>query len=92
MTADENARLPDDVGEQAEVTWQNIAAICEKAGMSLADIVSITTYAVAGEQLGGVMAARDRALQGRRVASVLITVPALARPEWKMEIAAVAAA
>ena len=83
--------VPDDVGEQAEVTWQNIAAICEKAGMSLSDIVSITTYAVVGQPLGGVMAARDAALGGRRVASVLITVPALARPEWKMEIAAVAA-
>ena len=84
--------IPDDVGEQAEETWRSIAAICEEAGMSLADIVSITTYAVVGEALGGVMEARDRALGGRRVASVLITVPALARPEWKMEIAAVAIA
>jgi len=82
--------LPDDVAEQAEVTWQNLAAICTEAGMSLDDIVSITTYAVVGQPLAGVMAARDRALGGRRVASVLITVPALARPEWKMEIAAVA--
>lgn len=84
--------IPDDVAEQAEVTWQNIGAICAEAGMTLGDIVSITTYAVAGEPLAGVMAARDRALGGRRVASVLITVPALARPEWKMEIAAVAVA
>jgi enamine deaminase RidA (YjgF/YER057c/UK114 family) len=84
--------IPDDVAEQAEVTWQNIGAICAEAGMALDDIVSITTYAVVGEPLAGVMAARDRALGGRRVASVLITVPALARPEWKMEIAAVAVA
>jgi enamine deaminase RidA (YjgF/YER057c/UK114 family) len=80
----------DDVGEQAEETWRSLAAICAEAGLSLDDIVSITTYAVTGEALGGVMAARDRALGGRRVASVLITVPALARPQWKMEIAAVA--
>jgi len=38
-----------------------------------------------------VMAARDRALGGHRAASTLVTVPALARPEWKMEIAIVAA-
>ena len=81
-----------DVAEQAEEVWRSLAAICDEAGMSLDDIVSITTYAVTGELLGGVMAARDRALGGRRVASVLITVPALARPEWKMEIAAVAIA
>ncbi len=84
--------IPGDVGQQAEVAWQSIAAICAEAGLSLDDIVSITTYAVVGEALAGVMAARDRALGGRRVASVLITVPALARPEWKMEIAAVAVA
>ena len=81
-----------DVAEQAEEVWRSLAAICDEAGMSLDDIVSITTYAVTGQVLGGVMAARDHALGGRRVASVLITVPALARPEWKMEIAAVAIA
>jgi enamine deaminase RidA (YjgF/YER057c/UK114 family) len=83
--------VPDDVADQAEVTWANIKAICEEAGMSLDDIVSITTYVVAGQPLGGAMAARDKALGGRRVASTLITVPALVRPEWKMEISVVAA-
>jgi len=38
-----------------------------------------------------VMAARDVALDGHRAASTLVTVPALARPEWRMEIALVAA-
>jgi len=79
-----------DVAEQAAEAWRNLAAICNEAGMSLDDIVSITTYAVVGEPLAGVMAARDRALGGRRVASTLITVPALVRPEWKVEIAAIA--
>ena len=82
--------ISDDVAEQATEVWRSIAAICAEAQMSVDDIVSITTYAVAGQPLAGVMAARDAALGGRRVASVLITVPALVRPEWKMEIAAVA--
>jgi enamine deaminase RidA (YjgF/YER057c/UK114 family) len=37
------------------------------------------------------MAARDRFLADRLVASTLVTVPALARPEWRMEVAVVAA-
>jgi enamine deaminase RidA (YjgF/YER057c/UK114 family) len=41
--------------------------------------------------LPDVMAARDRALNGHRAASTLITVPALARAAWKMEISVVAA-
>jgi enamine deaminase RidA (YjgF/YER057c/UK114 family) len=36
------------------------------------------------------MAARDRVLDGHRAASTLVTVPALARPEWRMEIAIIA--
>lgn len=83
---------PADIGEQAEVVWHNIGAMLAEAGMRPADIVSITTYAVVGEQLGEVMAARDRFLGGRKAASTLVTVPALAQPQWKMEIAIVAAA
>lgn len=83
---------PDEIGEQADVVWNNIGTMLAEAGMSPADIVSVTTYAVAGEQLGDVMAARDRFLAGHRAASTLVTVPALAQPQWKMEIAIVAAA
>jgi hypothetical protein len=37
------------------------------------------------------MAARDTALAGHVAASTLVTVPALARPEWQVEISLVAA-
>jgi len=82
---------PDDIGEQAEVVWANIAAMLSEAGMVPSDIVSVTTYVVAGEPLDVVMAHRDRVLGAHRAASTLVTVAALARPQWKMEIAVVAA-
>jgi 2-iminobutanoate/2-iminopropanoate deaminase len=84
--------VPSELAEQAETVWANIGAMLADAGMAPADVVSVTTYVVAGEDLAPVMAARDRFLEGRRVASTLVTVPALARPEWRMEIAVVAAA
>lgn len=83
--------VPDDIAAQADVVWANLALLLAEAGMGVRDIVSITTYVVVGEPLAEVMAARDRALQGHLAASTLLTVPALARPEWKMEIAVVAA-
>ena len=84
--------IPDDVADQAVVIWSNIAAILADAGMAVEDIVSITTYVVDFMAcLPDVMAARDQALAGHRVASTLVTVPALARPAWKIEIAVVAA-
>jgi enamine deaminase RidA (YjgF/YER057c/UK114 family) len=84
--------VPDDVGAQARVVWSNIAAMLAEAGMESSDVVSVTTYAVVGEPLAAVMAARDEFLDGHLAASTLVTVPTLARPEWKMEIAIVAAA
>lgn len=83
--------VPDGIGEQAQVVWANIIAILDEADMSVSDIVSVTTYVVVGNELGEVMAARDRALSGHLAASTLLPVPALARPEWQIEIAVVAA-
>ena len=84
--------VPSELAEQASQVWANIAAILSDADMVAGDVVSVTTYVVVGEELGPVMRARDEFLDGRRVASTLVTVPALARPEWRVEIAVVAAA
>ena len=85
--------VPESIQDQADVVWANIAAILLEAHMSPADVVSVTTYVVVDHlaSLPWIMQARDRALSGRRVASTLVTVPALANPSWKMEIAVVAA-
>ena len=82
---------PEDLADQATLVWTNIAAMLREAEMANDDIVSVTTYVVVGEELGPVMAARDAALGAHRAASTLVTVPALARPEWRMEIAVIAA-
>jgi enamine deaminase RidA (YjgF/YER057c/UK114 family) len=82
---------PDALADQAALVWTNIAAMLREADMAPADIVSVTTYVVVGQDLATVMAARDTALGGHRAASTLVTVPALARPEWRLEIAVVAA-
>ncbi len=83
--------VPDDLAAQARTVWANIAAILAEAGLAATDIVSMTTYVVLGHDLGLVMAARDEFLAGHRAASTLVFVPALARPEWRMEVAVIAA-
>ncbi|MEM1332766.1 MAG: RidA family protein [Actinomycetota bacterium] len=85
---------PADVAEQARLVWFNIAAMLLDAELTPADIVSVTTYVVVDDldRLPDVMAERDRFLDGALAASTLVTVPALARPEWRMEVAVVAAA
>ena len=82
---------PDEVGEQAVIVWRNIAAMLDDAAMEPTDIVSVVTYVVAGESIGPIMAARDAFLDGHLAASTLVTVPKLAQPQWRMEVAIVAA-
>ena len=83
--------VPTDVGEQAETIWENIAALLAEAGMGWTDVVSVTTFAVPGQDLAAVMAARDRRFGHHRAASTLVVVAELVREEWKVEIAVVAA-
>ena len=83
--------VPDALADQASVVWANLTAIVAEAGMAMSDIVSVTTYVIAGQALPDVMAARDAALAGHRAASTLLVVPELARAEWKLEISLVAA-
>ena len=90
--------VPTNIGEQARVVWQNILAILAEGKMSPRDIISVTTYVVftsdsseMATRLKLVMAERDAALNGHLAASTLVTVPALARLEWLMEISVLAA-
>ena len=83
--------VPPALVDQAEVIWANIGAMLRDAGMGSADVVSVTTYVTPGQELGEVMAVRDRALEGNLAASTLLVVGELARPEWLMEIAVIAA-
>jgi 2-iminobutanoate/2-iminopropanoate deaminase len=83
--------VPGELAAQAEVVWASIAALLTDAGFEPADLVSVTTYVVPDQDLATVMAARDRFMAGHLAASTLLVVPALARPEWKLEIAVIAA-
>jgi enamine deaminase RidA (YjgF/YER057c/UK114 family) len=83
--------VPEAIADQARVVWDNITALLAEAGLAPADLVSVTTYVIPGQDLAVVMGERDRALAGHLAASTLVIVPELARPAWKMEIAVVAA-
>ncbi len=83
--------VPEPLVEQAEVIWTNIAAMLADAKMEASNVVSVTTYVTPGHDLGPIMQVRDRALAGHLAASTLVVVPELARPEWLMEVAIIAA-
>lgn len=84
-------RVPEDAGAQAELCFQNIAAILGEAGMSLADVVRINAFVTDRAHLRPYMAVRDRLVGNPPPASTLMIVAGFARPEFKVEVEVIAA-
>jgi 2-iminobutanoate/2-iminopropanoate deaminase len=86
-----DGKLRDGTAAQAEQAWANILNLLAAAGMSAENLVKITTFITNPADVGAVRAARERALGAVRPASTLLVVQALASPEYRIEIEAVAA-
>lgn len=84
-------RVPEDAGEQAELCFKNIAEILGEAGLSIADIVRLNAFVTSREHLRPYMAVRDRVVGDPPPASTLMIVSGFARPEFKVEVEAIAA-
>jgi 2-iminobutanoate/2-iminopropanoate deaminase len=84
--------IPVDCEAQADLGFANIAAILAEDGMTLADIVRLNAYVTDRAHMPGYMRARDRQFPGRPPASTLMIVTGFTRPEFVVEIEAVAAA
>lgn len=84
--------IAEGIEAQAEATWQNVKACLADAGMSVADLVKITTFVVRAEDLRAAGKARAQHLGDARPTSSTIIVSALVVPSLLIEIEAVAAA
>ena len=81
----------DSIEGQVAQTWANIIALLNEGGMDIDDVVKITGYIVGKENFPAYAAGRKKALGEARPASTAIIVPALAMPEWLVEIEVIAA-
>lgn len=82
---------PADADTQAEIVYQKIIASLEDAGMTLADLVKTTVYLTDPKDIGALIRAGQKYNPGGQQAGTLVYVKALALPEVKIEIEAVAA-
>ena len=89
MAAD--GTVPEGAEEQAALCFAAIAAILAEAGMALSDLVRVNAYVTAREHMAGYMRARDRAVASPPPASTLMIVGGFTRPEFLVEVEAVAA-
>jgi 2-iminobutanoate/2-iminopropanoate deaminase len=83
--------LPNDLAGQATNCWNNIRANLAAAGMEMSDLVKITVFLTREADVVAYREVRDRILREPFPASTLVVVSRLVRPEWLIEIEAVAA-
>jgi enamine deaminase RidA (YjgF/YER057c/UK114 family) len=82
--------LAGDITGQATQAWQNVAAILEKSGASLHDIVAIRQWLTSADHIPRYVAVRTGFIH-HQAASMLAVIPALVWPGFLVEIEVTAA-
>jgi enamine deaminase RidA (YjgF/YER057c/UK114 family) len=82
---------PPDFASQARQCWRNLAAVLSSADMELSDLVRVQAFVTRREHLESYREIRNRIVESTRPAHTLLVVSSLGRPEWLVEIEAVAA-
>ncbi len=88
---DPDGNIPDDVEAQARLCFRAISAILDQAGMTLSDVIRLNAYVASTEYLTGYMKVRNELVSNPPPASTLLIVQGFARPDFKVEVEAVAA-
>jgi 2-iminobutanoate/2-iminopropanoate deaminase len=86
---DENGNIPADFADEVRQAWRNVAAILEKAGASISDIVSVRQYLTREEDIKTYAEVRNEMIT-HEPAGMLLVAKAMAWPEIHVEVEAVA--
>ena len=82
---------PATLEEQLDLVWSNLSLILAEAGMTLDNVIRVTSYLRNADYAAAGRDARLRALGGRRIPTTAIVAETL-EPGWLVEIEAIAAA
>jgi 2-iminobutanoate/2-iminopropanoate deaminase len=77
---DENGNIPADFADEARQAWRNVAAILDKAGASISDIVRIRQYLTREEDIKTYVAVQKEMLT-HEPAGMLLVPTAMVWPE-----------
>jgi 2-iminobutanoate/2-iminopropanoate deaminase len=86
---DQIGSIPADFADEARLAWRNVAAILEKAGPSISDVVSIRQYLTREEDVTTYLAVQKQMIT-HEPAGMLLVATALVWPEIHVEVEAVA--
>ncbi|MEQ1770600.1 MAG: RidA family protein [Devosia sp.] len=83
--------VPPTAAGQTAICLDNIEAILAEAGLTMEHVVKLNAYVTGREHLAGYMEVRNKRFSHPLPASTLMMVSGFARPEFVVEIEAIAA-
>lgn len=87
---DANGVVPSDLGAQSELCWKNLVEILKAADMTVENLTKVTVFLKEGLDFATVAAARGRYFGDHRPASTVVFISGLVKPEWLVEVEAIA--
>lgn len=87
---DAAGKVPADFEGQVRAAFANLEQVLAAAGMGLGDLAKVTAFLTDPADYAAYGPLRTELLKGHKPASTLVIAAALARPEWRFEIEAVA--
>jgi len=80
----------EEIREQARQVFRNIRALIEEAGGQMSDLIKLTTFLTNMDDYRGFVEVRSEFIAAPYPAATLVAASALVRPEWLLEVEAVA--
>lgn len=91
ISAAPDGTCAEDFATQAKQCWLNLKAVLATADMDMGDLVRVQAFVTRKEDLAEYRAVRNEMVGTNRPAHTLLVVAGLGRPEWLVEIEAIAA-
>ena len=82
---------PEGIEDQVVLAFDNVQTVLAEAGMSLDDVVRVNVYLTDESYFPAFRDRRNRLFTDHKAASTAVAIAALAHPQFKVEIEAVAA-
>ena len=90
VAIDASGHIPGNIEAQCHLVWDKIEKLLQDAKMTLQDVVKTTVFLTSAADIDGFRKVRAQRLGDVAPASTLLIITALARPEFKVEVEAIA--
>ncbi|MDQ8730152.1 RidA family protein [Bradyrhizobium sp. LHD-71] len=90
VASDASGHTPGNIEAQCHLVWDKIEKLLQDGQMTLRDVVKTTVFLTSAGDIEGFRKVRTQRLGDLAPASTLVVITALARPEFKVEVEAIA--